>query len=315
MGNIVCNELTICIPTLDRPKILLNLLNNLALLDLLPIEVIIVDSSIVLNDFENYNFPFKIKYVHSGIKGLTHQRNLGINNCVTKYIMMLDDDVILDKYCTRKLVDFLNNDVTLVYGAIGAVIINEFGKNFYKYQRVYKFLKIYEKLSPGVYLNCGDFLQNSFLPKYFEGVFETQFLAAGASIFRMEVVREIRPDSSFKFGGEDKHWTLRISQKFKIGVLGGANLVHEHCPTGGRKKPIIQGRISMNNLLIIYQMYFGNVSLSRFFFFQTYYLLEIIRMFTTNLISLNINQRVIGFFFGWLQNFVSYSKTKLKFKN
>jgi len=301
------SSVSICIPTLNRPNVLRRLLVSILQHDYSPFEILVIDASDdsltkqVCIDLDSSGI---LKYIYSERKQLTYQRNIAIKEANGDYILFLDDDIILERGCIRELKSFLDNDLLGEFAAVGPVILNEFGKEIYKYQRIYYRLGIYESLEPGTWLRCGDFIQNSFFPLAFEGFKLTSFLAAGTTMFRRNVIASISPDSNFKFGGEDKHWTLRISQKYKLGICGSAGLYHEHFPGGGRKGPIVQGKNSMLNLYKILVDCDRNVNLKRKVFFQTYTLIDLNRQFWSLLVYLRIKGylRIFGSFIGWLMN-------------
>jgi len=305
------SSISVCIPTLNRPDVLGKLLINLLQHDYLPNEIIVVDSSEAdctrkkCQEFERYGL---VKYIHSEIKQLTFQRNIAINEALGDYILFLDDDIILEKGCIRALKIFLDEDKEEEFAAVGPVIINEFGKKIYKYQKLYYQLGLYDSLKPGTWLRCGDFIQNSFFPKTFEGIKHTAFLAAGTSMFRRKVIEVITPDPNFRFGGEDKHWTLRLSSNYKLGIIGAAGLYHYHFPGGGRKKPFIQGIISTMNMWKILNDCDNNLTLRRKYFFQLYTLLDLNRRLWTNIVFLKSKgyPHIAGCFIGWFYNLLNF---------
>ncbi|MFZ5878871.1 MAG: glycosyltransferase family 2 protein [Chloroflexota bacterium] len=248
-------ELCVCVPTARRPAMVARLLENLAAQTRLPDEILIVDASqddetqAVVSDWQG-RFPDTLRLVKSSL-GLTLQRNVGIDHTQADFICMLDDDVLLEADCLEQLEAFLLSPDGEAYGAVSAYITNEYGRDFFKYQKLYRRLGIYDgELKPGRWLYCGDFLELSTL-KPFDGIHRSEFIPAGAALFRRQTLMQVRPDSNFRFGGEDKHLTLRISQHYPIGVLGRARLRHDHVPGGVRRSPWLQGMFSMRNKAII----------------------------------------------------------------
>lgn len=305
------SSISVCIPTLDRAEVISKLLLNLHQHDYLPNEILVVDASendktkIICREFEKYGL---VKYFHSYIKQLTFQRNIAIREALGDYILFLDDDVILEKGCIKELKAFLDEDKEEEFAAVGPVIINEFGKSIYKYQKLYYKLGIYDSLNPGTWLKCGDFIQNSFFPKKFDGVKLTAFLGGGASMFRRKIIKVITPDSNFKFGGEDKHWTLRLSSKYKLGIIGAAGLYHNHFPGGGRKKPFVQGKISTINMWKILNDCDNKLTLKRKIFFHIYIFLDLNRRLWTNILFFKSTgySNIAGSFVGWFINLSNF---------
>jgi len=308
-------KLSLCICTAKRSKILERLLVNLSGQILIPDEILVIDGAKDTDTKDvvikcNTLFPKEIlKYIPSDL-GLTLQRNVGIDNAIGEYVCMLDDDVLLEPDCLKTMINFLDSTQGMPYAAVSAYITNEYGREFYKLERFFHKLGIYDgELKPGRWLYCGEFLELSTL-KPFDGIYETQTLPAGAAVFRSNIIEKIRPLSQFKFGGEDKHWTLRISNIYKIGVLGNARLVHEHVSNGVRKKQIIQGAISTRNRAIIMIDCDLKPSYKRYLVFMVYSLIN--NSIKTLLIIFTFKWNggwIIGQWAGWLRNFIPPRKS------
>jgi glycosyltransferase involved in cell wall biosynthesis len=92
-------SLSICIPTFNRPLRIKELLKNILQQDVLPDEIVIVDSSSnrdtedTVNSFEQSDIPIIYKQSE---KGLTLQRNSAVDSANGEIIMFLDDDIVLD---------------------------------------------------------------------------------------------------------------------------------------------------------------------------------------------------------------------------
>ena len=304
-------KLSLCIPTAKRPKILGRLLDNISYQKLIPDEIIIIDGvsdNKTKMEVEKRKTAFPngtLRYCSSEL-GLTLQRNIGIDKSNSDYICMLDDDVLLESDCLYKMIEFLESGEGKYYAAISAYITNNYGREFYAIENFFNRIKIYDgDLKPGRWLYCGEFLELSSL-KPFEGIYDTQFIPAGAAMFRKSVIDQIRPFSNFKFGGEDKHWTLRISQKHKIGVLGNARLSHEHVSIGVRKSPFKQGMISERNLAIILVECDGSITSKRYIVFLFYKALKNLIDTIIILISFRFDMipLLLGRWVGWFCNFI-----------
>lgn len=284
--------ISICIPTAKRPSMIKRLLANLLCQSRLPDEIIIVDGStgddtkMITENFADISPQATIKYIKSNL-GLTHQRNVGIDNTKGDYIFMLDDDILLDSDCIQKLEKFVETETGSMFGGVSAYIKNSGGKQFFKFQKLYAKLGIYERLIPGVWLYVGEFIEISFLQP-FSGIYETEFLPGGVTMWKREVFSEFRPDEKFLFGGEDKHFSLRVKKKWKLGVLGDAHLMHEHVGGGVRKPRLEQSFISMRNKAIImnectpYEVGLINYFI-RYLSFLTYNIIELVRKSITAL--------------------------------
>ena len=304
-------NLSLCVPTAKRPKILGKLLDNISSQRLIPDEIIIIDGA---NETETKNevdirkksFDDGVLQYYPSQLGLTLQRNIGIDICKSKYICMLDDDVILEPDCLEKMVEFLNSEEGNKYAAISAFISNNYGRDFFKMEKFLNKIQVYDgELKPGRWLYCGAFLVLSTL-KQFDGVYDTQFIPGGAAIFRKKIIDDIRPDSNFKFIGEDKHWTLRISQKYKIGVLGNAKLIHDHVSVGVRKTPFKRELEAERNLAIILVDCDENLTLRRYLFFFSYRVIKNTIDIILNIYRLRFDMltTILGRFIGSIINII-----------
>jgi hypothetical protein len=182
--------------------------------------------------------------------GLTRQRNVGINLVSGELVCMLDDDVLLEPDCLEQMAGFMESSEGQPYGGICAYMTNFYGREFYGIEKLYHRLGIYEKLQPGTWLYCGEFLDPTTLQPL-DGIYPTQFLPGGTTMWRRSVFEVARPDSDFNFDGEDKHFSLQVAQHWKLGVLGRAKLQHTPAPGGVRKSPYAKALSSMRNKAII----------------------------------------------------------------
>jgi glycosyltransferase involved in cell wall biosynthesis len=289
------------------------LLENLSHQTRRPDEILIVDSSPddeTLNVVQSWQpkYPSGVLRFVKSERGLTLQRVVGIDNTVCDLILMLDDDVVLELNCLEVMEKFMDSDEGREFAGASAFITNEYGKDLMRYQRLYYRLGIYEELSPGRWLYCGDFLQLSSL-KPFEGVYKTQFLPVGASIFRRNVLEEIRPDPSLVFGGEDKHLSLRISQAYPLGVLGSAHMRHEHLGAGRPSSFIYSRNFTRNRAKMLVECD-PNPSKKRYVAFLAYLWLEFCRQTLLTLLLPYAWKRrsfevILGKWYGWLWNLLS----------
>jgi GT2 family glycosyltransferase len=216
------------------------LLKNLALQRRLPDEIMVVDASPNddterrVIDCETHFPPGTVRYVRSA-KGLARQREVGIGHTQVELIFMLDDDVLLENDCIQVLEAFIISEAGQPFSGVSTYITNDYDRQFTWVERFYHRVGIYGRLEPGRWLYNGAFLEISRLAP-FSGVVDVDYLPGCSMMFRRKVIAEIRPEPAVFFDGEDKHWTLRISQQgHKLGILGDAKLVHDHVPGGARR--------------------------------------------------------------------------------
>jgi glycosyltransferase involved in cell wall biosynthesis len=111
------DNVSIAIPTMNRPHVLTVLLHSILRQTVLPREIIVVDDSAndetktmitqMLNDFSAKNI--KLKYVRGGGEGVAQARNIGIDNSTSEIHFSIDDDVILDVNYVREVMRIYSN--------------------------------------------------------------------------------------------------------------------------------------------------------------------------------------------------------------
>ncbi len=288
-------DISICIPTYNRPDMVQRLLTNINKNVSISHEIIIIDASDNNLTEQLVSGISNITYIHTQ-KGLTHQRNIGIDQVSAPFTLMLDDDILLTPGSVDQLISALKNNPN--YGALSAYIDNEYGKTTYKYRKIYKKIGVYESLTPGKWLYCGDFIQLSALQP-FSGIHTTDFLPAGATLFRSDVIKHIRPNNQFGYMAEDKEWTLRISKQFKIGVCGDAHITHDH--VGSVKNPF---EINKQKVTSYYQI-LANENTFRKLTALCFFQLEIIRTLISQLYRFSWKrfQKAAGILSGNVINF------------
>ena len=302
------SRLCVCIPTCKRSQMVRRLLANLREQYRQPDEILVVDSSpddesakVVAEWIPRFGTDMLRRILST--RGLTLQRNVGIDHTTCDLVCMLDDDVLLEPDCLEVMEAFMNSPEGQEFGGISAYVTNVFGKQFYKYQRLYHRLGLYEKLRPGCWLYCGDFLELSTLQP-FEGIYRSEFIPGGTVMWRREVFKHIRPDSSFLFDGEDKHFSLKVSQHWAVGVLGQARMRHDHIPGGARRPPFVQGIRSMRNKAIMLRECDARPTIERYVAYLMYQPLDLLRMTLSYVVVGRWRQlpRLTGSWVGWLWN-------------
>lgn len=302
-------SVSICVPTCLRPEMIDRLLGNLLNQVHQPNDVLIVDSSPdsrtqeIVNRWQR-SFPLGVLRWLSSQPGLTRQRNIGIDNISCDLICMLDDDVVLDPNCLAELVKFMDSLEGQNFGGAGIYITNEYGQHYYSYERLYYRLGIYEDLTPGKWLYCGDFIQLSRLNP-FEGSVTTDFCAGCGAVYRRAVLLEIRPDSNFPFGGEDKHLGLRISQKYPLAIVGTARLHHDRVLGGARISPYKQSIRTMRNRAVILRECDPDPTWLRYLTFLGFQWIDLLRKtILMILFSRQRAKRTGGEWIGWIWNVI-----------
>lgn len=297
------SSLCVCVPTLNRSELVDRLLENLTHQTRLPDEIIIVDSSPdhktadVVEHWKASFAPGMLRYIPSE-RGLLLQRGVGVKHAESDLILMLDDDVMLEPDCLAQMELFMDSEEGQQYGGVGPYITNQYGRNLQRYQKIYYRLGIYESLEPGRWLYCGDFLPLELL-KPFDGIHRTDYLAGCSMLYRRFVLQEIQPDPTFGFESEDKHLSLRVAQRYGLGVLGSARLRHDEIG-GGRPTHFRYAKNSTRNRAIILVECDPRPSLKRYFAFLVTQLLNNVRVTLTSLLARRWDSsKMAGMWMGW----------------
>jgi GT2 family glycosyltransferase len=99
---------------------------SLARQNRLPDEMIVVDGSEnenIRRHLESVEIPFKWSYLHT-TPGLTHQRNIGIEQSNGELLFFFDDDVDLDSNYIGIIEKIFEDDIYSTIGAVGGRILN-----------------------------------------------------------------------------------------------------------------------------------------------------------------------------------------------
>ncbi len=266
-----------------RPLSLLRLLNSLEKQVKKPIEVIIVDGSKNLatkSALEKENFNFSIQYflVDNYNRGLTKQRNYGVNKVREQidFVSFLDDDIVLEpNYFYEIEKTFQENEHAIGVGGIDLEENNYFKNdsntyfskfNFYeldgwvvKEPLRYKVRKIF-----GLMTN----LQPDIIPDYSHGrsgfppngkTYEVEHFMGGIATYKKELFRNLSFSSYFEGYGlyEDFDFCVRALPYGKLYVNTNAKVWHYHEPSG-RPNQFKYGKMVIRNGWYVWKLKFPN---------------------------------------------------------
>jgi GT2 family glycosyltransferase len=250
---------TLIVATYQRPREVATLLERTAALAEPPGEILIVDGSperdvekSIASWASSRMLAFDLVYVRSP-KGLTRQRNVGIDLATRDIICFLDDDAFPLEGYFRALCDVFTGDRTRRVGAVGASIVNEMDRQPNRRWRLRLQLGLVPRTHPMIYHECGTANPSS-LMKPFHGVIPVDLVQGGASAFRREVFDTMR-FSEFFYGyayGEDAEMSLRVKNKWEVLWCGDARCEHHPAP-GGRPTSFGKGRMEVRNKVFIWR--------------------------------------------------------------
>ena len=136
--------------------------------DLSKIEVIIVDQNDVINlhnIIKSYQHHFQIKHIKSSTKGLSLNRNLGINASSGKIISFPDDDCLYPSNLLKSVEMFFNDNINISVIA-GKLMDKDLNKDITKYNKNPQNISIVN-LFRGVFTESSFFVRTSAIKDYY----------------------------------------------------------------------------------------------------------------------------------------------------
>jgi GT2 family glycosyltransferase len=254
-------DCSLIVATFKRPAETSSLVALLATMPDTPVEVVIVDGSpsdeterALLDLSRNLRLSFDLVFVQSP-KGLTRQRNVGVDISTKSILFFLDDDALpMDKYFSE-LAHALQQNSTGQVGAVGACIVNEMHKPISRRWQIRRAIGLIPKSEPLIYNHAGTSAPTGLL-KPFSGTRDVDIFPGGACAIRREIFESMR-FSEFFAGyswGEDLEMSLRIRRRWRVLCCGDARVFHRGLDSaGGRPAPFTKGQMEIRNRYFIWK--------------------------------------------------------------
>lgn len=251
--------IAVIVCTYCRPEPLTTLLRALRDQVRMADELIVVDGSpnedteAVIHSANMAGAHPQIRYVQVGAKdrGLTRQRNIGIDMATSDLVAFLDDDTVPDPAYLSEIVACFERhpDALGVGGRIGGgtewrqldsprharLATYQFGgwerREDYR-RRLRRVLGLESPLPPGWMPPFGHGRSADYPPDGADHAVE--FVMGGASCWRRSVFSQVRFSSFFEGYGlyEDLDFSVRVSRDGPLYLCTGASLLHNHAPSG-----------------------------------------------------------------------------------
>jgi GT2 family glycosyltransferase len=251
------------VATYGRPAEVSALMQTLAAMSDVPAELVIVDGSpedeterALLRLCRNTQLAFELIYVHSP-KGLTRQRNAGVDISTRPILFFLDDDALPAKDYFTALRRVFVEDVGATIAAAGAFLMNAIDTPIARRWRIRHALRLIPRCAPLTYNDVGASAPSGVL-KVFSGIRDVDIFPGCAFALRREVTKSMR-FSEFFAGysyGEDVEMALRIRRRGRVVHCGDAHVVHnsDYSPSA-RPAAFAKGRMEVRNRYFIWRRY------------------------------------------------------------
>ncbi len=263
-------EFSLIICTYMRPKAILELLDSVEKQTLYPDEIIIVDGSTDLSTQKNIqNRAYKnLDYylVEDNNRGLTRQRNYGIDKSSKEIVCFLDDDIVLTDSYFEELISTYSKYPEAM--GVGGYIIEETewkqltqnsSKNFSDYEYdgyirplgsrniLRKKLGLLSDKPPGIMPEFSNGFSVSFLPPS-NKIYRVEYFMGGVSSFKRVLFDTLQFSTYFEGYGlyEDADFCLRASKLGDLYVNTTARLYHYH-DASGRPNKYYYGKMVIRN--------------------------------------------------------------------
>lgn len=264
---------SIIVCTYQRANSLRRFLDSLAEQDSLPRKLVIVDASprneseLVLRGFPSpHSLAECIQYfrVKGRYRGLTRQRNFGLNFVETDLVAFFDDDIFLTPGCLTELERVYREHERETVG-VGLVAGPDETEGHFRNPsllwRVRRWLQIVPDLHPGTYHRCGMSIPWNFQPPI-RGVMEGDYLSGYAMMWKTELARQLRFNEDFSgySQAEDLDFSIRMRRHGKILIAGKARAAHLEDPHG-RPNYFQKGYMEVYNRFAIHRRGLENRSI------------------------------------------------------
>jgi GT2 family glycosyltransferase len=270
-GSATCSVL---IATLGRPDVLTRALASIADSDIAPAEVVIVDGDPARGAESAArtvtSSPCPVRYVASA-PGLTHQRNVALEEATGDVVLFIDDDARLEPGALGRLVAAYGDPA--VVGVTGKVVEPASNRRGGKTSRL-------RHLLPGGGTD-GTFTRFGYPRRLVDEDVErdVEFMAGCFMSARTSLARKVGFDERLPGYGlaEDEDFSYRLSRLGRIRYLPEAVVLHDNAGFGGRDTRAF-GRQVVRNRAYLFRKNFAQTPVARLQFTMLLALLVVHRL-------------------------------------
>ncbi len=244
-------NLSVVVPTKNRPNELRNFLSSLWRQELLPDQLIIIDQSQKTNvideevKLKTSDLNIKLVYIHDEkIEGLVQAKSAAIQHNKCSIISFFDDDIILEEECLKEMYKAFSENIKI--SAANGLILNSNRESFFK-RFVFRIthIGIYSDNRREVFYKLIDKKKEQQFPK------KLNTLSGGLTFYRKEIFEKVPFDEKNRFHAyEDKEHSVRLELHYpnSMYLIPKARLYHYHTLTN-RESQII--KVKNDNIEII----------------------------------------------------------------
>ncbi|ANV84734.1 hypothetical protein AWQ21_10305 [Picosynechococcus sp. PCC 7003] len=250
-------KISAIIPTIGRPKSLSQLLGSLAIQTQKPDEIIVADGSNtdeIKNIIEDTMWSAKsltIKHIKVQPPNAVRQRQAAIAQSQGEFLLLLDDDVVLEQNCVAEMLKIVTDDQEVV-----GVMADFNNQNWSMPTTAWKlYLKYVCKLKEDQWQGkvVGPLLRFGYNPSP-NSPMPIEWLGAGNSMIRRSAYDKSGGFSDFFLHrctmNEDVDLGIKLSKTGKIIFCPSARLAHFHAPSG-RVSPMVAAEDDLYNRFMI----------------------------------------------------------------
>jgi len=232
-------RISVIICTYGRAAVLSNLLESLSDQTFRDFETLIIDGneapslarSTVWKFRQQQGINLQVDLIPSP-KGLTRQRNVGLDHATGDIVCFLDDDVTLPEDFLSRVVEIFDRPELQDVGGITGYDVLNYPAPITLRWRLRLALGVIPRLGPGGVDRLGRGIPLSFLQP-FTGYKEIGLLHGFCMIYRRRALGNLRFDELIPtYGGEDRDFSMQVGWKWRLLICGDLILQHHSSPDG-----------------------------------------------------------------------------------
>ncbi|MBZ5676156.1 MAG: glycosyltransferase [Acidobacteriia bacterium] len=231
---------SIVVCTYGRARSLEHLLGSLSAQTYRNFEVLVVDgnqdSSTVQTIVAASDGALDVRHIPSP-KGLTRQRNVGIEQSRGDVLCFLDDDVTMETDFLSRVKGMLETSGMHDVGGLTGYDVLNYPSPVTLRWKLRWFLGAIPSLNPGDADHLGRAVPVSFMTPY-SGCRSVKWLSGFCMIYRRTAIGALRFDEKLPtYGGEDRDFSAVIGGQWRLLLCGDLHLQH-HCTKEGRDSEV-----------------------------------------------------------------------------